>query len=58
MVKHTQTSRRQFADEFFKYVWPFYEIGAERVNEKINLLCSGAFSKSAWLFKMFSNMFI
>ena len=27
MVKHTQTIRRQFADEFFDCVWPLCEIG-------------------------------
>ena len=32
MVKHTQTIRRQFADEFFEFVWPFCEIGAWRAN--------------------------
>ena len=32
MVKHTQTIRRQIADKLFKCVWPFYGIGAERVN--------------------------
>ena len=31
MVKHTQTIRRQFADEMFECVWPFCDIGAERV---------------------------
>ena len=33
MVKHTQTIRRQIADEF-EYVWPFCEIGAKRVKVK------------------------
>ena len=28
MVKHTQTIRRQFADELFECVWLFCEIGA------------------------------
>ena len=28
MVKRTQTIRRQFADELFESVWPFYGIGA------------------------------
>ena len=28
MVKHTQTMRRQFADELFERVWPFCDIGA------------------------------
>ena len=32
MVKHTQTIRRQIANELFECVWPFCEIGAERVN--------------------------
>ena len=31
MVKHTQTIRRQFANELFECVWPFSEIGALRV---------------------------
>ena len=31
MVKHTQTIRRQIADELFECVWPFCEIGAWRV---------------------------
>ena len=31
MVKHTQTIRRQFADELFECVWSFYGIGAYRV---------------------------
>ena len=28
MVKHTQTIRRQIADELFECVWPFCEVGA------------------------------
>ena len=28
MVKHTETLRRQFANELFECVWPFYGIGA------------------------------
>ena len=32
MVKHTQTIRRQIADELFECGWPFCEIGAKRVN--------------------------
>ena len=28
MAKHTQTIRRQFADELFECVWPFFGIGA------------------------------
>ena len=31
MFKHSQTIRRQFSDELFECVWPFCEIGAERV---------------------------
>ena len=31
MVKHTQTIRRQFADELFKSAWPFCDIGAQMV---------------------------
>ena len=31
MVKHTQTIRRQIADELFESVWPFCEIDAKRV---------------------------
>ena len=34
MIKHTQTSRRQFADELFELVSPFREIGAYRVKWK------------------------
>ena len=33
MVKHTQTVSWQFADKLFECVWPFCEIGAERVND-------------------------
>ena len=32
VVKHTQTIRRQIADELFEYVWPFLGVGAKRVN--------------------------
>ena len=31
MVKHTQTIRRQIADELFECVWPFFGIGAEKI---------------------------
>ena len=31
MVKHTQTIRRQIADELFECVWLFCEIGAWKV---------------------------
>ena len=30
MVKHTQTIRRQIAEELFECVWPFCGVGAER----------------------------
>ena len=33
MVKHTQTIRRQIADELFQCVWPFCEIDASRVKQ-------------------------
>ena len=33
MVKHTQTIRRQIADELFECVWPLYGIGAGRVKQ-------------------------
>ena len=32
MAKHTETIRRQIADELFERVWPFCEIGAKRLN--------------------------
>ena len=35
MVKHTQTIRRQIADELFEFVWPFCGIGALRDNRRI-----------------------
>ena len=35
MVKHTQTIRRQIADELFECVWTFCGIGAWRVNYMI-----------------------
>ena len=35
MLKHTQTIPRQIADELFEFVWPFFEIGAKRVNESM-----------------------
>ena len=35
MVKHTQTIRRQFAEELFKCVWPFCWIGAQRVRSSL-----------------------
>ena len=31
MVKHTQTIRRQFADELFECVWPICRIATQRV---------------------------
>ena len=38
MVKHTQTIRRQIADELFECVWPFYEV----------FLFSGGIEKDQW----------
>ena len=38
MVKHTQTIRRQLADELFECVWPFCGIGALGVKIHINCL--------------------
>ena len=35
MVKHTQTIRRQFADELFECVWPFCGIGAFSLNNSL-----------------------
>ena len=32
MVKYTQKIRRQIDDELFDCAWPFYGIGAKRVN--------------------------
>ena len=37
MAKYTQTIRRQIADELFECVWPFCEIGAQRV-KRLNIL--------------------
>ena len=41
MFKHTQIIRREIADELLECVWPFCEIGAERVKagDDVNLLC-------------------
>ena len=38
MVEHTQTIRRQIADELFECVWPFCEIGAKRIKTPINVV--------------------
>ena len=35
MVKHTQTVRRQIADELFECIWPFYGIGAYELKKHI-----------------------
>ena len=35
MVKHTQTSRREIADELFECIWAFCGIGALRAKYKI-----------------------
>ena len=40
MIKHTQTIRRQIADELFECVCPFCEIGAKRVNDRYNVICT------------------
>ena len=37
MVKHTQTIRRQIAEELFEYIGPFCGIGAERVKEETSV---------------------
>ena len=37
MGKHTQTIRLQIADELLECVWPFCEIGAERIKLKLKL---------------------
>ena len=33
MIKHTQTIRRQIADELFENFWPVCGVGAYRVNK-------------------------
>ena len=38
MVKHTQTNRRQTADDLFECVRPFCEIGAERLKSLVRNL--------------------
>ena len=35
MVKHTQTIRREIADELFECVWPFCESGVKKVNSVV-----------------------
>ena len=40
MVKQIQTIRRQIADKLFQFVWPFCELGAERVNKFLKVLCA------------------
>ena len=35
MIKHTQTIRRQIADEMFECVWSFCEVGAKGVKKLI-----------------------
>ena len=39
MFKHTQIIRREIADELLECVWPFCEIGAERIKagDDVNL---------------------
>ena len=36
MIKHTQTIRRQFADELFECVWPFGGLGLKGLTENKN----------------------
>ena len=48
MVKHTQTIRRQIADELFECVRPFCEIGAERGN----MLENSVFCKNFLLWRL------
>ena len=38
MVKDTETIPRQFVDKLFEYVWPFCDVGAERVKTNQNYL--------------------
>ena len=48
MIKHTQTIRRQIADELFECVWPFCGIGSSRVKSQMeaSLLKDGTFDKA------------
>ena len=49
MVKHTQTICQQIADELFESVWPFFEIGTERVklfNSVLNFWVNGCIEYS------------
>ena len=39
MVKHSQTIRRDFADELFECVWPFCEVGVKRVKYQDQKFC-------------------
>ena len=41
MAKHTQTIRRQIADELLECVRPFCEIGAKRVKKNSYFLLKG-----------------
>ena len=41
MVEHTQTIRRQIADELFESVWPFYGV------EETIFSCNGCMSNNA-----------
>ena len=38
MVKHTQTNRRQFADDLFECVWPFVNLALKGLKLKIFLI--------------------
>ena len=50
MAKHTQTIRRQFAEELFECVWPFCGIGAESVKHiNMYLICINMYMLSVLL---------
>ena len=36
MAKHTQTIRRQIADELFEYVWPFVNLALKGLKDSFN----------------------
>ena len=36
MAKHTQTIRRQIADELFEYVWPFVNSALNGLKDSFN----------------------
>ena len=50
MIKHTQTIRRQIADELCECIWPFCEIGAKKDKDKsLFLLPTEENLRKAWL---------